>query len=356
MLRLRIPDRRLAVVLAILLMMPYLAQAQAAPSLKDILEKNVKASGGREKIARVQNLAFKIGPARYVSASTGQLKILTGKDPVVTDVILVAKDKVQRKSYNNISELTGIPKAVYETMAQLYAGLFSLQQFSGQLKFEGPKNFGPEKLFELSTTVDPLKVRFFLRADDFFLKRIVFQGVTPEREKYEVNYDFALFEQAESCLIPLSWFISQVGTRGNLSELTEVRVNQTLESDFFAKLEVNVGTVTVAPGSLKGNMLDFNTPPNTLSIVTNWTKKDVEQAGLKTNDLLALTIEGVESELVFYAAANELPPQNVLSQGARILAPAQRGGETFVIQFIATDTTQIAPKLKVLAPIEVKKK
>jgi hypothetical protein len=347
---------RLAAGMAFLFILDLIVQAQIPLSLKDILEKNLQASGGREKIAQVQNVAFKIEPARYVSASTGQLKILSGKDPVITDVILVTKDKVQRNSFNNITELTGIQKAVYETMAKLYAGLFSLQQFAGQLKFEGLKSFGPEKFYQLSTKGDPLKVDFFLRADDFLLKRIVFRGVTPEGEKYEVNYDFAPFEQAEGCLIPLSWFSSQVGTRGNLSELTDVKVNQSLESGFFAKLEVNIGTVTAAPGSLKGNMLDFNTPPNMLSIVTNWTKKDMEQAGLKTNDLLTLTVEGVESELVFYAAANELPPQNVLSQGARILAPAQRGGETFVIQFIASDITQIAPKLKVLGPIEVKKK
>ncbi len=348
--------RRFAFGLIIVIIVPYLAQAQPALALKDILEKNLQASGGREKIAQVQNVAFKIGPARYVSASTGQLKILSGKDPVISDVILMTKDKVQRNSFNNITELTGIQKAVYETMAKLYAGLFSLQKFAGQLQFQGLKSFGPEKFYQLSTKVDPLKVDFFLRADDFLLKRIVFRGVTPEGEKYEVNYDFAPFEQAEGCLIPLSWFSSQVGTRGNLSELTDVKVNQSLESGFFAKLEVNIGTVTAAPGSLKGNMLDFNTPPNMLFIVTNWTKKDMEQAGLKTNDLLTLTVEGVESELVFYAAANELPPQNVLSQGARILAPAQRGGETFVIQFIASDITQIAPKLKVLGPIEVKKK
>jgi len=347
---------RLVASMAFLFILGLIVQAQIPLPLQDILEKNLLASGGRDKIARVQNLAFKIGPARYASASTGQLKILTGKDPVITDVILVTRDKVQRNSFKNITELTGIQKAFYQTMAKLYAGLFSLQQFAGQLQFQGLKSFGPEKFYQLSTKVDPLKVDFFLRAEDFLLKRIVFQGVTPDGEKYEVSYDFAPFEQVEGCLIPLSWFSSQVGTRGNLSELTEVKVNQPLESGFFAKLEVNTGTVTAAPGSLKGNMLDFNTPPNMLSIVTNWTKKDMEQAGLKSNDLLILTIEGVKSELVFYAAANELPSQNVLSQGACILAPAQRGGETFVIQFIATDITQLAPKLKVLAPIEIKKK
>ena len=352
----RITYCRLAVGLASLLIMPYFAQAQAELSLKDILEKNLQASGGRERIAQVQNLAFKVGPSRYVTAYDGRMKVLTGKEPVVTEAILVGKDKVQRNSFNNISELSGTQKAVYQTLARLYAGLFSLEKFEKELRLEGLKSFGPEKLYQLSAKADGLTADFFLRADDFLLKRMVFRGLTSEGDKYEVNYDYAPFEQAEGCLVPLSWFTSQVGARGNLSELNEVKVNQSLDSDFFAKLEVNVGTVSVAAGSLKGNILDFNAPPNMLSIVTNWTKKDVEQAGLKTNDLLTVTIEGVESELVFYAAAKELPPQNVLSRGARILAPAQRGGETFVIQFIATDTTQIAPKLKVLAPIEIKKK
>lgn len=347
---------RRAVGLAFFSILGLIVQAQTPLSLKDILEKNLQASGGREKIVQVQNVAFKIGSSRYVTASDGRMKVLTGKDPVVTEAILAGRDKVQRNSFNNITELTGIQKAVYQTLAKLYAGVFSLRMFEKELQIQGLKSFGPEKLYQLSTKADGLTVDFFLRADDFLLKRMVFRGLTSEGDKYEVNYDYAPFEQAGGCFVPLSWFSSQVGTRGNLSELTDVKVNQSLDSDFFAKLEVNVGTVTAAAGSLKGNMIDFNTPPNMLSIVTNWTKKDVEQAGLKTNDLLTLTIEGVESELVFYAAVNELPPQNVLSQGARILAPAQRGGETFVIQFIATDTTQIAPKLKVLAPIEIKKK
>jgi len=350
------PDHRLAVGLAFLLIMPYFAQAQAELSLKDILEKNLQASGGREKIAQVQNLAFKLGSSRYMTASDGRMKILTGKDPVVTEVLLVSSDKVQRNSFNNISELGGTQKAAYLTLAKLYAGLFSLEKFEKELQIQGLKSFGPEKLYHLSVKADGLVVDFYLRTDDFLLKRMVFRGLTPEGEKYEVNYDYPPFEQAEGCLVPLSWFASQVGTRGNLVELTELKINQPLENDFFSKLEVNVGTVSASTGLLKGNVLDFNMRPNGLTIVTNWTRKDIEQAGLKSNDRVSLTIDGVESELVFYAAANELPAQNVLAQGARILSPMPRGGETFVIQFMASDTSAITPKLKILAPLEVKKK
>lgn len=353
---LRMPDRRFAVGLAILVIMPYLAKAQAGLSLKDIIEKNLQASGGREKIDLVQNLAFKIGSSRYVVAFDGRMKVLTGKDPVVTEAILAGRDKVQRNSFNNISELDGTQKAVYQTLAKLYAGVFSLLKFEKELQLQGMKSFGPEKLCHLSTKADGVTVDFYLRADDFLLKRMVFHGLTPEGDKYEVNYDYPPFEQAEGCLVPFSWFSSQVGTRGNLVELTDFKVNQPLDNDFFSKLDVNVGTVSASDGLLKGNILDFNTRPTGLSIVTNWTKKDLDQAGLKTNDRLSLTIEGVESEIVFYAAVKELPAQNVLAQGARVLSPMPRGGETFVIQFISSDTTEITPKLKVLAAIEVKKK
>lgn len=353
---LRMPDRRFSVGLAILVIMPYLAQVQTRLSLKDILEKNFQASGGREKIVRVETVAFKLGSSRYVTASDGRMKVLTGKDPVVTEAILVSRDKVQRNSFNNISELGGTQKAVYQTLAKLYAGVFSLLKFEKELQLQGMKSFGLEKLCHLSTKADGVTVDFYLRADDFLLKRMVFHGLTPEGDKYEVNYDYPPFEQAEGCLVPFSWFSSQVGTRGNLVELTDFKVNQLLDNDFFSKLDVNVGTVSASDGLLKGNILDFNTRPTGLSIVTNWTKKDLDQAGLKTNDRLSLTIEGVESEIVFYAAVNELPAQNVLAQGARVLSPMPRGGATFVIQFISSDTTEITPKLKVLAAIEVKKK
>ncbi len=352
----RMPDHRLAAGLVFLLIIPHFAQAQAALSLKDILEKNLQASGGREKLVQVKSLSFKIGTSLYVTDSEGRMKVMMGKEPVVTEATLVTKDKVQRNSFNNVTELTGTQKAVYQTLAKLYAGVFSMMNFETQLQLQGLKIFGPEKLYHLSAKSDGLIVDFFLRTEDFLLKRLVFHGMTPEGDKYEVNYDYGPFEQAGDYLLPLSWFASQVGTRGNLVELTDVKVNLPLEKNFFATLDVHIGTVTVAPGALKGNVLDVNARPNVLTVITNLTKKDLDLAGLKTNDRLILTAEGIESELVFYATANELPAQNILAQGASVLSPMPRGGETYVIQFIATNTSQIAPKLKVLAPIDLKKK
>ncbi|HCS46828.1 MAG: hypothetical protein A2V45_05565 [Candidatus Aminicenantes bacterium RBG_19FT_COMBO_58_17] len=346
-----------AAAVFLLMALGSLSSAGEDLSLKAIVQKNIEASGGREKLSQVQNLTFRTGNTRFVVAAGGELKLSTGKDPVVTEVILVKDGRVQRNSYNSVAEIPDPEKTVYLTSARLYAGLFSLWKFEGQLKLEGLAAFGPEKLYHL-TLAKPgaVKVDFFLRPDDFRLKRLVFQGQTTDGDIYEVNTDFGLFEPAEGLNIPLSWFSSQVGTRGNLAEVTEVKLNQLLPGDFFSRLEVNVGATEAGPGQLKGNVLDFNSSPYGLSISTNWRKVDIEKAGLRTGDKLSFLVEGVESEVVFYASSGEVPNQNELAQGARLMMPMPRGGNTYVIQFIAVDTASIAPKLKPLAPIEARKK
>lgn len=326
-------------------------------SLKDIIQKNLGASGGTAKLEQIQNFSFRMGSTRSVVSASGELKLITGKDPVVTEIILLKGDRVQKNSFNVITEVDNPQKTIYQTLARLYAGLFSLKKFEDQLKLEGVKTYGPEKLYDL-TMAKPgaLKVDFFLSAEDFCLKRLVFGGLTPEGDKYEVNYDFAPFEEIEGLKIPASWFTSQVGARGNLAEIAEVRINQPLAEDFFARLEINIGTIEAAVGVLKGNVLDTISSPYGLTITTNWTRKDIEKAGLQTGDKLAFLVDGVESELVFYASARELPPQNELAQGARLMTIPPRGGDTYIIQILAIDSTEIAARLKPLAPIEIRRK
>jgi len=354
----RIPCRRMAAGVVVFLAAAFVASAEANLSLKEILNKNVQASGGKATIGQVKSLSFKTGGTRNIVSSAGELKVLTGKDPIVTEVVLVKGDNVQRNSLNVISNVAEPEKTVYRTLAKLYAGVFSLAKFEGQLKLEGLKSFGPAKLYHLTPKVKSgtVGVHFYLDADDFRLKRLVFQGKTPEGDKYEVNYDFAPFEEAEGLSLPLSWFVSQVGTRGNMTEVTELKANQPMARDFFTKIETNAGKTDSAPGVMKGNVLDFNSSPVGLTIVTNWTKKDVEKAGLRTGDKLTMLLEGDESELAFYALANEIPPQNELAKGARLLAPMPRGGEGLAVRIIGGDKTSIMAKLKPLAVISVKKK
>ena len=326
-------------------------------SLKDIIQKNLEASGGREKITQVQNLSFRTGNTRFVVASTGELKLSTGKDPVITEAVLVKGGRVQRNYFDTTTDLADPEKTVYLTLARLYAGLFTLVKFEKELKLEGLVAYGPEKLYHL-TLAGPgaMKVGFFLRPEDFRLKRLVFQGKTAEGDIFEYNTDFGPFEAVEGFELPLSWFTSQVGTRGSLAEVTAVKINQPLGADFFTGLKINIGAVEASPGHLKGNVLDFNSSPFGLMIVTNWRKGDVEKAGFRTGDRLAFLVEGAESEVVFYSSTGELPDQGELMKGARLLAPMPRGGESYVVQFIAVDAAPIAAKLKPLTPIEARKR
>jgi hypothetical protein len=346
-------------VAAFVFLLPLSALSSAGEdlSLKAIVQKNIEASGGKERISQIKNLSFRTGNTRFVIAVSGVAKLSTGKDPVVTEVILVKDGRVLRNSYNTIAEISDPEKAVYLTWAKLYAGLFSLVKFEGELKLEGLKSFGPEKLYHL-TPVKPgaVEVGFFLRPDDFRLKRLVFQGKTAEGDIYEVNTDFGPFEAVEGINMPLSWFSSQVGTRGNLSEVTEVKLNQTLPEELFAELKVNVGVVEAGPGHLRGNVLDSNSTPYGLMVGTNWRKGEIEKAEFRTGDRLIFSVDGVESEVVFYASPSDVPGRDELAKGARLMMPMPRGGDTFIIQFVSVDTASIASKLAPLTPIEVKKK
>ncbi len=349
--------RRRAAGILILLGAGSLLSAQTSLSLKDIIRRNIEASGGKAKLAQVKTLSFRTGGTRNFVSSSGQFKMTSGKDPVVTEVVLVAGGKVVRNSLGVTAEVTGPQAAIYRTMARLYAGLFSLAEFEDDLQLVGAKSFGPATFYHLTpkAPAGPVAVHFYLGADDFLLKRLVFQGLTPEGDKYEVNYDFAPVEEAEGLRLPLSWFASQVGTRGNLTEMSEVKTNVALDKAFFAKAEVNVGRTAASPGQLTGNVLDWNASPFGLFVVTNWTRKDVEAAGLRTGDKLVLRLGESDYELAFYGQAGEVPPQDVLAKGARILAPMLRGGETFAVQVFGGEGGPMAAKLAPLAVLTVKK-
>jgi hypothetical protein len=347
----------ISVIVPVLAMLLFPGASDVKLSLKEIIQKNLEASGGTERLGQIQNFSFRTGGTRSFVSARGELKLVSGEEPVVTEIILVKEDGVRKNSYNTVTEITDPQKTVYQTLARLYAGLFSLSKFEDQLKLEGVKTYGPEKLYYLTTTkAGALKIGFFLGAEDFCLRRLVFQGLTPGGDKYEVNYDFAPFEEVEGLRIPLSWFSSQVGTRGNLVEVTGIRINQPLAKDFFARLEVNIGTTEAAAGVLKGNVLDSSSSPYGLIITTNWVRKDIEKAELRTGDRLALLVNGIESDLIFYASAKEMPNQNELARGARLMTTPPRGGETYVIRFLGVDSSEIASKLKRLMPIEIKKK
>ena len=120
------------------------SHSQADLSVEEVIEKNIQAFGGKEKLAHVKNFSFRTGTTSYYMSSDGRMKIAAGKDPVITEVILVDKEKVKRNCFNEITEFSGIQKSTYQTLALLQSGLFTLMKFKGQLKNQGLKKFGPK--------------------------------------------------------------------------------------------------------------------------------------------------------------------------------------------------------------------
>ena len=84
----RTSSRRWAAVIVISLAAVSLAAAQPSLSVKDVLRKNIEAAGGKAKLVQVKNLSFRTGGTRNFVSAAGELKAVTGKDPVVMDAVL----------------------------------------------------------------------------------------------------------------------------------------------------------------------------------------------------------------------------------------------------------------------------
>jgi hypothetical protein len=345
----------LSIVLFLLLTSFLPSQAQSELSAKEIVEKNIQAVGGKEALSRVKNYSFKYASITYYMSAAGVMKLADGKEPIITEVIIANKDRVRRNCFNKISELTGIQKSMYQSLAKLRCGLYTLVNFRDQLALKGLKSYGAEKHYVLVTKVGDLEVEFYLDAADFRLRRAVFKGYEPSQGKYEVNHDFGPYQEINGAKIPSSWFASQVGTRGSNFEITEVKVNQPLEKDFFSKLEVNVGKVSVAKGELGGNIAWSAYQRNMLIISTNWTDECMRKAGFKTNDKLILQIGDQEVEIDFYEA--QFPRESV-GPGSKLMAlnPEDPEGENYFVYLISPEYKKLAEKLEVLLPIKVRSK
>jgi hypothetical protein len=322
------------------------AFGQANLSLKDIFEKNILASGGREKLAAVKSLSFRTG-GTFHCLQRGAKVVWVGA--VATESSRPGR-QVQRNSFGTVTEVTGSQQVIQQTLPGSTPG-FSLP-VRGPARVGRAQDVRPGQTPDLTMTA-ALRADFFVNADDFFLKRLLFQA-GPEGDTYESITTSRLSGTAG--LFPAALLVQLPGRHAATCRADRSRVQSRLDESFFKSLEVNIGTTEAAPGVLKGNVLDFNSSPFGLTITTNWTRKEIEQAGFRTTEKLTFLIEGMEAEIDFYAAPNEIPGPDVLSKGARFLAPATRGGATFAIQLVAVDTASIAAKLKPLVPISVKRK
>ncbi len=330
----------------------FLSLSQPNSTLEELLEKNIQAAGGKEKISRVKNYTFKHGTTSYYMSAEGLMKITEGQGPIITEVIIADQNTVRRNCFNQITEISGLEKSTYQVLAGLRCGLFTLIKFKDQLDFKGIKRFGPKEYYLLTTAIDDLKIEFYLDREEFILKRIVFQGFNQARGKYEINHDLGPYQEIEGVKIPSSWFSSRVGTRGRTYEIADTKMNLELEKDFFSNLEVKVGKIKIDEGALQGNVVEFMFQRGILMIATNWTKDCLRRAGFNAEDKLILQVSEEEVEIDFYES---MPPRGTFAPGKTFMIPNQRS-ENYLIYLWSPEFKALEEKLEPLLPIRVRRK
>ena len=345
--------RPLAIYISTFIFLSILVTAslyQSGISREELVNKNIEAAGSREQVAKIRNFSFKAGSKTYLISAAGAMKITEGKQPAITEAILVTDKEVKRNSFGHISQLQGVQKETYQVWAKLASGFFTLKNFKGKLNFQGLKIFGFKKLYVLISKINDLEADFFLKPENYQIERMVLKGFDAQGDKYEVNYDFGPYKSENGLNLPSSWFQSQVGTRGTLYQLSEVDFNLPLAPDFFTKLEINIGQVKLSDGVLNGNIIDFNFQRGLLIINTNWTKQSLQQAGFENKDKLILSVGGLNVELDFY---DSRPSREVLKPGAKLMMP-NRGQNNYLILLWSREFQSLADKLEILSPLQVR--
>lgn len=329
------------------------AFSQEQISAEKIIEKNTQAAGGMDRIDAFKNFSFKDGQTTYYLASGGRMKLTSGKDPVVTEVILVNQDSAIRNCFNRLSDLNPLLEQTFQIRAKLYSGLFTLLEFKDELEYRGIERFGPKEFHVLSTKTEDLKVDFYVDSKDFLLKRVVFLGHNPDSGKYEINHDLGPYQEIDGIKVPSSWFASQVGTRGETAEIVDAKWDLDLAEDFFTDSSLNAGEIDISEGLLKGNVVDYQSGRGgQLMISTNWTDDCFEKAGFQSGDKLVLLLGESQMEVDLYTSQ---PPRSAYGQGANLMVPA-RGNENYVVYVLSSGYQDLVERLEPLMAIQLKKK
>ena len=349
----RRPRLTLFILTVFLIGLTLITCSKKDPFIQELIEKNIQSAGGPEKIAQIKNYSFKAGGKTYYLSEAGQMKIISGDDPIITEAVLVAQGDAKRNSYNQLSNFENLQKYTQLSLAKLRSGLFTLDKFQDQLEYLGLKKFGPREHHQLTTREGDLEIHFYIDSTDFSLKRAVFQGFDDEQGKYEINHDYSLLQEIDGINIPSSWFSSQLGvTRGSLIEVSDVTFNLPLEKDFFSSCEVNVGEVQISEGSLTGNIISSRFMRGRLQINTNWTKKSIQGAGFKAGDKLILGLPDQEIEVDFYDSS---PPRNAYETGSKLMMPNRRDSN-YIIIFSSPEFEGLAESLEPLSSIKMERK
>ncbi len=325
------------------------AVPQKNMSVQHIVAENIKAAEAGQKLASVRNYSFSTGVRTYYLSADGRMKVTSGKEPVITQSIVVSGKGAVKNSFNVVTEFKPLMASTYQAQALLRSGFFTLKNFEAGLQYMGKKRFGIKDHLYLMTTLGKLTLEFDLDAETFSLKRMVFKGYDPGQGTYEINHDFGPLQDFDGIKMPASWFSSQVGTRGVLYKVKDVRYNLSLDKDFFSKPNIHIGKVEISTGSLSGSIIRSAFRRNTLSLETNWTKTAPMDAGFTNGDTLVLNIKGRNFDCIYYDGT---PPRGAVKKGAVIMTPNRRDTNC-IINMYSSELESLAGEIKPLQPIKL---
>jgi len=339
-------------IICFLLLSSALSVLSFPSSIEEILNKNVQAVGGIKRLSSISNFSLKVGDFTFFVRKDGKMKVVKGKMQVCLEVLIVDDNNVRRNSIKGLNSVEGVERLTSIFQAKLISGIFTLSNFGKVLKYNGIKNFGIKKFYELETKIDGANVNLYIDQEDFLIKRGVISYLSPEKEKQEINYDFGPYFDYEGIKIPSSWFVSRVGARGILYEVEEIKLNEKIKENFFSETSLNIGDVMVSKGELKGNIIDFYERQGRTFIVTNWTAECFEKAGIGTGDTVNFRVLGKDFEFNFFKDIEEARKAGA-SQRGNILSKAP--DSEFYILFIP-GTFDLKENSQILLPIELRKK
>ena len=291
------------------------------------------------------------------------MKVLTGMmDPVIIMATLITQESVKQNALHDVRMVQGLEKARLQCLARLAGGLFSLAPFAEGLSYQGIKQFGPERHHLVATQAHGLDITFSVDAGTFLIKRMKMKAYSPEEGHFEFSYEFGPPMEAMGYQVPSSIFSAPVGAQTSVNPepqaISEVQFNSALDERFFAEIDINMGEVSAEPGRLKGNVLDIYVPNPSrppFVIVTNWQRRHVDEAGLRTGDTVVLEAGGLESELPFRLPEDVTQPD----ASASFMTMEPLRGNLFYLYFNlkdAEEATRLKSRLTALLPIQVRKK
>jgi len=320
--------------------------------METVIEKNIKAVVGNKRLASIKNITFTLGPETIYATADGRMKIAVGKGPIISEVTLVNGDTVVKNCFNDVSQVEGAAKSTFQIQAMLRGGLYTLANLEPVLQWQGLMRFGPESYYGVYAQMEGLRVDIFVDSNTFTIKRIVFQGEDPAGEKYETSQDFGPYHAIDGINLPTTWYLSQVGSRGEVYTMENVVFNQPLDDALFTDPTVTVEKAIVSRGSLSGQIVDVSRMRNYLIVYTNWTAKCIEQAGFAVQDRLILDIGNKTMEVVLEEGQ---PSRSALAAGQPSMFP-NSSGPNYVILFSSPEDIDLLESLAPSQTIQIKSK